>query len=172
MVFEDLNSRKQEEIEKSQKLINSLNFIVDKTGRTEGHYLRTMYDEKNKTKILFEKREDGIQVVPLKDSNPYIEIENEENMVRSYKERYRRADSDEDLVKYPNRLRHFEYIIGENLDKFGAETVQQVVENIKGVSLVYMDDEDEEELILGMKIHYNDKNYYIDLDKNVIKGVI
>ncbi|WP_311562124.1 hypothetical protein [Peptoniphilus duerdenii] len=172
LVFEDLNSRKQEEIEKSQKLINSLNFIVDKTGRTEGHYLRTMYDEKNKTKILFEKREDGIQVVPLKDSNPYIEIGNEENMVRNYKERYRRADSDEDLVKYPHRLRHFEYIIGENLDKFGAETVQQVVENIKGVSLVYMDDEDEEELILGMKIYYNDKNYYIDLDKNVVKGVI
>lgn len=172
LVFEDLNSRKQEEIEKSQKLINSLNFIVDKTGRTEGYYLLSIRDQDDRTKVVFEKREDGIQVVPLKDSNPYIEIENEDAMTRSYKERYRTIDSEDDIVKYPHRLRHFEYIIGENLDKFGAETVQQVVENIKGVSLVYMDDEDEEELILGMKIRYKDKNYYIDLDKNVVKGVI
>ena len=75
-------------------------------------------------------------------------------------------------MRYPHRLRQFEYIIGENLEAFGAETVQQVVEKVDGVSLVYMDDEENEELILGMKIRYKEKTYYIDLDENVVKGVI
>ncbi len=171
LVFEDLNAKNEDDISESSKLINSLNFIVDKTGRTEGYYLRSIYDKDGKTKIVYEKREDGIQVVPLKDENPYIEIENEADIIRSYKERYRRSDT-EDLVRYPHRLRHFEYIIGENLEAFGAETVQQVVEKVDGVSLVYMDDEENEELILGMKIRYKEKTYYIDLDENVVKGVI
>ena len=32
--------------------------------------------------------------------------------------------------------------------------------------------EENEELILGMKIRYKEKTYYIDLDENVVKGVI
>lgn len=170
LLYEDLSYKRLEEISPMEKLINDLNFIVDKTGRTEGYYLQEIYDKDGLTKVTFEQREDGIPVIPLKDMFHFIEISNNKDKISSYKEWYKRPKKETDVVKYPHKMRKFEYIIGENLDKFGKQNVQDVINGVRSISLVYLL-EDEANLKLGLKIRFEGKSYYIDLEKNRVKGV-
>lgn len=159
IAYKNTDQVKKEDSQKYENLILACNFIGSKTGKTDGFYFSSYNNQdKDDFNLSFEFREDGIPLIFMEDKKDYINLKISSKQITEYQEIYRRSEEGEGVIKMPIRTKKLEDIILENPQIF-SEGIEKVLENIGGVSLVYLD-LNEKNLKAGLKISYKNKSYY------------